>query len=154
VWLVDSLRECRARFRVLRISIRRSEQKRGGAKGYPEKSSKTLLRKKHSLGHSPAMRAAWGESDYRRSATNYRARDGEIIISGRPSSPKVARWPARQRCLPLLNFCFPTHEASQLAPHSFDRMVFSFSRQLRVTVLAGFHFPNKFAREFSRADLP
>jgi hypothetical protein len=100
MWLVDLLREYPARRRILDIGICRSEQKRSWAAntaGCPEKSHKTLLREEHSFRHSPAVRSVWGESDHCQPATDYRARDGEIIISGRPSLPKVAL-PSAARC--------------------------------------------------------
>ena len=82
MWLVDLLREYPARRRILDIGICRSEQKRSWAAntaGCPEKSHKTLLREEHSFRRSPAVRSVWGESDHCQPATNYRARDREII---------------------------------------------------------------------------
>ncbi len=78
----------RARARILRIGICRSEQKRScGAKtaDYPEKGDKSLLREDHSLWHSTSMH----------SGKNQFGRDGAL-----PSAAAL-----------LMAFCFrfPTH---------------------------------------------
>jgi len=57
--LVGSMCNWRARARILRIGICRSEQKRScGAKtaDYPHKGDKNLLREDHSVWHSTTMR--------------------------------------------------------------------------------------------------
>jgi len=67
----------RARARILRIGICRSEQKRScGAKtaDYPEKGDKSLLREDHSVWHSTSMHSfGGGLADHRKPDGNYRA---------------------------------------------------------------------------------
>ena len=73
----------RARARILRIGICRSEQKRScGANTaeYPEKGDENLLREDHSVWHSTSMHSVRGvRFDHRKSVGNYRARDAEVI---------------------------------------------------------------------------
>lgn len=140
MWLVDSLGECPTRPRILCIGICRSEQKRSWAAntaGCPEKSHKTLLREEHSFRHSPAMRSVWGESDHGQPATNYRARAGEIIISGRPSSPKVA--------LPSAASCFLFFLSNSLVRGAVRRPLqldaFQLCAQASHNALGRFSFP-------------
>ncbi len=68
--LVGSMCKWRARARILRIGICRSEQKRSCAAktaDYPEKGDKSLLRKDHSVWHSTTMHSVRGvRSDYRK----------------------------------------------------------------------------------------
>ena len=90
--LVDSIHERRARSPTVRISVRRSEQKRSCAAntaGCSEKSYKTLLREEHSFRHSSAMRSVWDQSDHRQSDRNNRARDREIITLTQPFRRKA-----------------------------------------------------------------
>ncbi len=67
----------RARARILRIGICRSEQKRScGVKtaDYREKGDKNLLREDHSVWHSTSMHSFGGvRSDHRKPDGNYRA---------------------------------------------------------------------------------
>jgi len=61
--LVGSMCKWRARARILRIGICRSEQKRSCAAktaDYPEKGDKSLLRKDHSVWHSTTMQSVRG----------------------------------------------------------------------------------------------
>ena len=75
--LVGSMCKWRARARILRIGICRSEQERSFAAktaDYPEKGDKSLLRKDHSVWHSTTMHSVrWVRSDYRKPDFNYRA---------------------------------------------------------------------------------
>jgi hypothetical protein len=75
--LVGSMCKWRARARILRIGICRSEQKRScGANtaDYPDKGDKTLLREDHSVWHSTKMRSVRGGIfDHRKPDGNYRA---------------------------------------------------------------------------------
>lgn len=77
VQLPVRLVECRACFRVLRISIRRSGQKRGyvlNRADWPEKGRKSLLHQEHSFRHSPTVHLVRGDlSDLREPDRNYRA---------------------------------------------------------------------------------
>src|SRR5436305_8917531 len=110
----------RARTRILRIGICRSEQKRScGAKSadHPEKGHQNLLREDDSVWHSTSMCSVRGiRSDYRKPDGSYRARGAEIIISGRPRSPKVARCPARQRRKGYFVFAFQLISPRSRAP--------------------------------------
>ena len=89
----------RARARILRVGICRSEQKRScGAKtaDYPEKGNKSLLREDHSVWHPTSMHSfGGGLADHRKPDGNYRAailrnnsgknqfgRDGALPSSG------------------------------------------------------------------------
>ena len=75
--LVGSMCKWRARARILRIGICRSEQKRScGAKtaDYRDKRDKSLLREDHSGWLSTPMRSVQGvRSDHRKPDGNYRA---------------------------------------------------------------------------------
>jgi hypothetical protein len=65
--LVDSLRECRARARILCIGICRSEQQRspaGNTSAGPENGKENVLRNDHNLTHSAALREAFRDSDH------------------------------------------------------------------------------------------
>ena len=61
--LVGSMCKWRARARILRIGICRSEQKRScgaNAAEYPEQGDKNLLREDYSVWHSTSMHSARG----------------------------------------------------------------------------------------------
>src|SRR6266487_569172 len=149
---------CRTRARILHVGICRSEQKRspsGNTADGREDREKNVLRKPLKLPYSDALHSACRDSDHRQ-PDGY-SRDRVKIIdnnSGKISSPEMARRLARQRCLLLFVCAFPTHQSAQPPPHFFDRMFFGFPQQPCVTLSAGFHFLNKFARKFSRANFP
>src|SRR5205814_6256329 len=96
----------RARARILRIGICRSEQKRSrGAKtaDYPEKGDKSLLREDHSVWHSTSMRSVRGvRSDHRKPDGNYRAaikrsnsgknQFGRDSYAAKPGSATIGFW--------------------------------------------------------------
>ncbi len=87
----------RARARILRIGICRSEQKRScGAKtaDYPEKGDKSLLREDHSVWHPTSMHSfGGGLADHRKPDGNYRA----AIVPAKISLVAMVRCQARQR---------------------------------------------------------
>ena len=109
--LVGSMCKWRARARILRIGICRSEQKRScGAKtaDYPEKGDKSLLREDHSVWHSTSMHSfGGGLADHRKPVGNYRA----AVLrnnSGKISLVAVAL-PSAAALLMAFCFRFPTH---------------------------------------------
>jgi hypothetical protein len=91
----------RARTRILRIGICRSEQKRScGAKtaDYPEKGDKTLLREDYSVWHSTTMHSVRGvRSDHRKPGRNYRALGAEVTNFGKNQFSCDVALSARQR---------------------------------------------------------
>jgi len=144
----------RARARILRIGICRSEQKRScGAKtaDYPDKGDKNLLREDHSVWHSTSMHSVRGvvRSDHRKPGRNYRALGAEITNFGK--NQFSCDGALLNAAAPLMAFCFrfPTHQSAEPSTDLFNWMLFSFTHELRIMRLAGVHFLNKFARKFS-----
>jgi hypothetical protein len=141
----------RARARILRIGICRSEQKRRCATNTADglsKDRKNLLHQDHRFWHSSAMRTVVRDdvSDHRQPDRGFRARINNL-----------ARKIGVRRALTLPNtaaptafcFLFPLHQAAQACADFLDRMRFSLAQQIGATARPGSHLSDKFARKFS-----
>ena len=153
VRLVDSLRKCRALARLLCIDVCCSKRKRSRCAGQtaagPKEGKESVLRDELSIRHSDALRSARRDSDHRQPDAYLRARTDETIIFRRTISAEWGALPSAAAQSLLSCFLFPTHQAAEPASHGLDRVLFTFTQQLGVTPLPGFHFANEFAREFS-----